>query len=250
MKNDQVSENINTKNLLEETINTVSKKSATITHMMYDGTSIVTFTNDAQIVNKWFNCDRSGDIPGKCANITYLMTIDSCIFPQFNQINFIDTPRRSMTIHNAGGSSDKSEALSMQYMNDLYGIIEFIPEMEVEYWIEYKICDYLMRYKGINIGVSVTRAITYPFKNEYTYDMAIHLLNKKLYGLIVARNAISDKHKFYKCILHIWCMTASVAYNLKKAHAEIIRCDINHTYDNVYIICTICPHEYIYTNFL
>lgn len=231
--------------LADETIVTheqilpVSEKPLIITHMIYDGTVIKTNVNDSHLVRKWFNND----------SVTYLITVDSCTFPQFDKINFIDTPRRSMTIQNAGGSSDKSEALSMQYMNDLYGITKFVPEMEVEYWIEYKICDYLMTYKNYNIGVSVTRAVAYPFTKEYTYDMATHLLNKKLYGLIVARNAISDKHKFYKCILHIWCMTPLAAYNIKKAHAEIIQQDVNHTYDNVYVICTICPHNYIYTNY-
>lgn len=215
------------------------KNKSSTTHLMNDGTIIITNSSDSHSIKKWFNEGM----------VKYLITSDSCTFPEFNDIEFIDTPKRSMTIHNAGGSSDKSEALSMQYMHDLYGVTKFIPEMEVEYWIEYKICDYLMRYKHENIGVSVTRAVAYPFTNEFTYDMSLALLNKKLYGLIVARNAISEKHKFHRCILHVWCMNQIAVQNLRKAYVTIMQHDANKSYDDVYVICSQCSHKFIYTNY-
>lgn len=189
-------------------------------------------------VEKW---KRNIDTP-------YLLTIDMCSFPAFDNIHLLGTPKRSLSIRNAGGSSEISEALSMQYMHYRFNVTNFIPEMEVDYWIESKICDYLMKYKNENIGVSVTRAVSYPFTVDYTYEMASTLLNKKLYGLIVARNSISEKHMFFRSILHIWCMNSQIAHTLKQAYHDIILSDVHKTYDNVYIICTVCPHLYIYNN--
>lgn len=213
-------------------------KSTNVTNLYDDGTTIISQIKDQAIVRKW----------KESSSVTYLLTIDSCTFPNFDQIAFIDTPRRSLSIKNAGGSSEISEALSMQYMYYRFNASRFIPEMEVDYWIESKICDYLMRCNNENFGVSVTRAVSYPFTQEFSYDSAFALLNKKLYGLIVARNSISDKHMFHRSILHIWCMTAHTAHNIRKAYDEIVRQDINRTYDNVFVICTVCPHVYIYNN--
>lgn len=211
----------------------------TATNIFKDGTIITLNSCDIPIVKEWYT-----------KGVPYFFTIDSCTFPNFDDIAFCDTPRRSMLIPNAGGSSDKSEALSMQYMNYLFGATQFVPEMEVSYWIESKICDYLMRLGKENFGVSVTRAVSYPFTSEYTYEQAMRLMDKKLYGLIVARNSISKKHKFMRSILHIWCISQEAAHVIKKAYHDIIKKDIHNTYDNVYVICSICPHKYIYTNFL
>lgn len=213
-------------------------ESTNVTNLYDDGTIIISPIKDQAIIRKW----------KESSSVTYLFTIDSCVFPNFDRIALIDTPKRSLSIRNAGGSSEISEALSMQYMYYRFNASRFIPEMEVDYWIESKICDYLMRCNNENFRVSVTRAISYPFTQEFSYESALALLNKKLYGLIVARNSISDKHMFHRSILHIWCMTVGTAYNIKKAHDEIVRLDTNHTYDNVFVICTVCPHVYIYNN--
>lgn len=180
----------------------------------------------------------------------YLCTIDLCLLPPFDKIDLAETPKRSLTIPNAGGSSEISEALSMQYMHDRFGANEFIPEKEVDYWIEYKMCDYIMVVNGVNVGVSVTRAVSYPFTNEFSYVQAASLLNKKLNGLIIARNAVNERHQFFMSILHIWCHTALAAQNLRKAYDYMINHDTDKVYNNIYIICTICPVMYIYTNHL
>jgi len=195
---------------------------------------------DSQIMRNWKN------------NIddTYLFTIDTCLFHKFQDIQFIDVAKRSMEIQNAGGSSEKSEALSMQYMYHMFGAKNFIPEMEVSYWVEYKICDFVMKLGKENIGVSVTRAINYPFNSEFTIEKSLWLLNKKLYGLIVARNCISKKHKFMRSILHIWCMNIQTANTIKIAYQEIIKKDVEKTYDNVYVICSICDQLCIYNNYI
>lgn len=202
-----------------------------------DGTYIKSQIVDTFAIEKWMN-----------NNIEYLCTIDWCNFPKYENINFSETPRRSMSIQNAGGASEISEALSMQYMCYLYNINIFVPEMEVEYWADYKKCDYVMSYHASNIGVSVTRAMNHPSKKEYTYDEAVILLNKKLYGLIIARNAVCKKHRFLKSILHVWCKNIDTANNVKKAYSDLINKDVGKTYSMVYVICTVCPNSCIYTN--
>lgn len=204
-----------------------------------DGTTITINISDLFIGRKWFRID-----------IDYLCTIDVCILPSFEKIHFSETPLRSMHIENAGGASEISEALSMQYMENVFNATGFVPEKEVDYWIEYKMCDYIMRVNDQNIGVSVTRAVTYPFDNEFTYEHAVRLLDKKLYGLIVAQESVNIKHQFFKSILHIWCYSAMSAQNIKKAHAELKLKDTSLTYDNIYVICSICHDKYIYTNHL
>jgi hypothetical protein len=155
----------------------------------------------------------------------------------------------SMEIPNAGGSSNISEALSMEYMAQVIGAKRFIPEMEVLYWIEASMCDFIMTDgQGENVGVSVTRAVRYPFNIEFTLDDARFLLNKKLYKLMVARNSISEEQSFFKSILHIWCHSKTAADNLEVAHSELIQSDTEGTYENVHVICTVCDKQYIYTN--
>jgi hypothetical protein len=148
-----------------------------------------------------------------------------------------------MVLPNAGGNSSISEALSMQYMFQKYGTCHFVAEMEIEYWILGKMCDYLLVLKDENIGVSVTRAVKYPFDIEFTYEDAEMLLHRKLFGLISARNCVSDKHAFYRSILHVWCLSYNTASYVKTAFEQL-----DNTYDNISVICTICTSMYVYTN--
>ena len=193
-----------------------------------------------EIVPLWTRSEDDGD---------YMFTIDTCSLPKFDEIKFMDVSIHSMDMPNAGGSSNISEALSMERMAAVYKAKKFVPEMEVCYWIESSMCDYLMTMEnGENVGVSVTRAIKYPYENEITLEDARFILQKKLYKLMVARNAISEEQSFYESILHIWCYTEEAAYNFDLAHRELIEEDIEKTYNRVYVICTISDREYIYSN--
>ena len=213
------------------------QRDVSVCRLLSNGTILRNFILDEFRIHQWFNREMD-----------YLCTIDYCCFPEFKEIHFSDQPLRSMCIPNAGGASEISEALSMQYMNYLFGVTEFIPEREVDYWIEYKMCDYLMQLKDFNVGVSVTRAVLYPFQTEFTYDHAVALLKRKLYGLIIARNTVNLRHQFFKSILHIWCYSELTAINLRKAYQDLVNDDANKTYATIYVICSICSNQYIYTN--
>lgn len=180
--------------------------------------------------------------------------IDKCVLPsRFSSICFVETAKRSMQINNAGGSSNISEALSMQYMHWRRGASGFVPEKEAKYFIDYKMVDYLMVIKGEMIGVSVTRAVSYPFEIEFSLERARLLVNKKLYGLVVARECICEEHCFVKCILHVWCMTIGAARNVETAFNELVAVDMAPggpmSYEDVSLVCTICTDRYIYTNY-
>lgn len=174
------------------------------------------------------------------------------IYPNpFSDLHLVREARYSLDIPNAGGSSDVSEALSMQYMHNRFGARDFIPEMDVPYWIEYKMCDFLATFGNEWVGVSVTRAVPYPFDTgEYTLEKATNLLQRKLYGLIVAREAIMEDYGFSRSILHVWCYNSKIANLIEAAHNAIAVNDAksHRTYDQVHVICTICPYKYVYTN--
>jgi len=75
-------------------------------------------------------------------------------------------------------------------------------------------------------------------------------LDKKLNGLIVSRNAVNDRHQFFKSILHVWCSTKEGAENIQKAYQNLIINDMDKTYSTIYVICTVCLEDYIYTNYV
>lgn len=157
--------------------------------------------------------------------------------------------RRSLTTANAGGKSVLSEMLSMQYFSQVLRAEAILLENEVEYWIDYKMVDYVCTVNGVRVGVSVTRAMSYPNPDRFTYACARDLLNKKLYGLIVSRNSVAAQHTFFKSVLHVWCQTPRIAALVKRAYEEIdvssYGLDIRGV---VILLLTVCPQNYIYTD--
>jgi hypothetical protein len=177
---------------------------------------------------------------------------DSLIPVAFNKLYLPRAARRSLTIQNAGGSSNLSEALSIYYMRNRFKGSGFVLEKEMRYWIDYKMCDFLVNIYGQRFGVSVTRAFGYPTSKNYTEQSAYNLLIKKLDGLILARHCISEEHSFTRCILHIWSDSAKVTDFLMKAYINIQKDDptFYKTIMDVIVIITTCSERYIYTNTL
>jgi hypothetical protein len=156
---------------------------------------------------------------------------------------------RSLDAENAGGKSEISEAYSIDHLSRLFGSFQTILEMEVRYWARYKMVDYILKLpSGSRLGVSVTRAMT---RSDllYTRDDAVRLLNKKLKGLIVSRNAVVRDHSFFHSVLHIWAPSQHVADLIQ----DVIRCkDVDleelELVGSMDIWITVCGHSEIYTN--
>ena len=156
---------------------------------------------------------------------------------------------RSLTAVNAGGKSVLSEMLSMQYFSQVYSAESILLEKEVEYWVESKMVDYVCSVKGVRVGVSVTRAMSYPTPDKFNMEYARELLNKKLYGLIVSRNAVTAKHTFFKSVLHVWCQTTKIASYVKRAYEEMDLNDYGLDVKGVVVLLlTVCDESYVYTD--
>jgi hypothetical protein len=54
----------------------------------------------------------------------------------------------------------------------------------------------------------------------FTEEDAVRLLQKKITGLIVARDSVVPEHSFYQSVLHIWTPTVAIAKTLTRALAE------------------------------
>jgi hypothetical protein len=216
----------------------IGNTSSDISVSCYDNTTITTFMSDNNVIHEWFDTD----------NILYICTRDTCILPTFNNIRFNDKIRKSMQTQNAGGSSEISEAISMLYMQERFHAHNFIPEMEVQYYRESKICDYVMNIEKTRIGVSVTRAMAYPPQKAISSEFAFSLLHKKLIGIIVAKRSVTNKHSFSSSIVHIWCKTSLDADVVMEEYNKIINNDIYNLYAGIYIICSVCASKFIYTN--
>jgi hypothetical protein len=212
--------------------------SGMFTEMYRDGSAISSHYIDKKSVNSWMH----GDI------FTYLFTFDFCYFPGINQMGMPSEIKRTLDVRNAGGSSELSETLSMYYMYLKFKASNFIPEMEVDYQIQSHICDYLMNINETKIGVSVTRALCYPFGENIPYDFATSLLYKKLIGIITAKKSVSRSHQFDTSVIHVWCNSWITAQIIREAFTMIIKDDLYGLFENIYIVCSVCHANFIYTN--
>jgi hypothetical protein len=116
---------------------------------------------------------------------------------------------------NAGGSSLFSEVFAFEIL----ARCELAALVATETQIAYddpasKRADLLVSIDGTPIGVSVTRAVTYPFGNAYTPGAATTLLTKKLDDIEAARqHAVSDQH---------WDTSLLAALAYDSQHADVL----------------------------
>ncbi|KDO30719.1 hypothetical protein SPRG_04621 [Saprolegnia parasitica CBS 223.65] len=144
---------------------------------------------------------------------------------------------------NAGGNSIVSEALSMQYMHELLGAFDVVTEMRIKYWSEnWKKVDYLCSLApDCRIAVSVTRAMKFPDPAAWTASDAMHLLTKKLFGLVVARAGVCKAQRYTKSILHIWCQTDAIAASIASVYEAVVT-ELCIT-ENVVLVATVAAAE-------
>jgi hypothetical protein len=203
-----------------------------------DGTTLNTFPIDRDIIQMWING----------GTVSYLFTFDTCCFPDFTDLQLPEEIERSLVVRNAGGMSDLSETFSMYYMSLKFGASHFTPEMEVNYQFDSCLCDYIMTLNDRSVGVSVTRAMSYPIDNDVTIESMRTLLSKKLNGIIVAKKRVDIRNQFDSCVIHVWCKSWTDAQSVREAYRSIVEGDIYGLYGNIYVICTICLNRFIYTN--
>jgi hypothetical protein len=114
---------------------------------------------------------------------------------------------------NAGGSSLYSEVFAYEILQRCELATLLKTETEILYDVEGKKADLLVEIDGHKIGVSVTRAVTFPFGSPYTLEAATTLIDRKLDDILLARDAANVADRWEKSML------ATLAYDLQ--HAEV-----------------------------
>jgi hypothetical protein len=114
---------------------------------------------------------------------------------------------------NAGGSSVYSEVFAFEVLHRCELAALIATENEIEYDVEGKKADLLVEIDGHRIGVSVTRAVTFPFGDPYTLEAATELIDRKLDDILLARANAREDYRWGKSML------ALLAYDAQ--HAEV-----------------------------
>lgn len=146
-----------------------------------------------------------GTITGSCGVITEALLdgttptwIDSTL--DFMSNRYDDPAERSMLTAggvqlildgNAGGSSVYSEVFAFEWLARCEGATLGKSENQIEYDVEGKKADILVEIDGRDVGVSVTRAMTFPFGNPYQLSAALSLIERKLDDLQLATMQVS-----------------------------------------------------------
>jgi hypothetical protein len=113
----------------------------------------------------------------------------------------------------AGGSSLYSEVFAFEWLArcELATLIK--TETEIVYDIEGKKADILVEIDGRRVGVSVTRAVMFPFGTDYTLQAATTLIERKLDDLQLATMQVSMNDRWTTQMLSV------LAYNAQ--HAQV-----------------------------
>lgn len=115
---------------------------------------------------------------------------------------------------NAGGSSVWSEVFSFEVLTRCDRAELLKTETEIVYDTAGKITDLLIDIDDRKVGVSVTRAVRFPFDDPYTPEAATELLSDKLADIPLSSANVSEQDRWVKQILHI------IAY--APGHAEVL----------------------------
>ena len=123
---------------------------------------------------------------------------------------------------NAGGSSLLSEVFAFEVLARCEGAQLTKTETEIVYTdAQGKITDLLVHTGGLPIGVSVTRAVAFPFDDPYTVAQARALLEQKLQGVLDSTANVTAADGWQKQILSVIAYAPEHADALAVAWAAI-----------------------------
>jgi hypothetical protein len=147
---------------------------------------------------------------------------------------------------NAGGSSGFSEIFAFEELASCETASLLHTETEITYDTVGKITDLEVTLGGEKIGVSVTRAQTYPLGTPYTVSAANTLLTKKLGDIKMSTANVSDADQWRKQILAILAWDTQAADTFAQAWAMV---DASVKADTLVVITTTEGDDtFIYTN--
>lgn len=104
---------------------------------------------------------------------------------------------------NAGGSSGFSEIFAFEQLArcELAGLLK--TETEIVYDTQGKITDILVEIDGHKIGVSVVRAVMFPFGTPYTLDAATTIIQRKLEDIQASSMNVAAQDRWVKQVLAV-----------------------------------------------
>lgn len=118
-----------------------------------------------------------------------------------------------ISVPNAGGSSVLSEVFAFEWLARCEGATLLKTETEIVYDVVGKKADILVEIDGRKVGVSVTRAMTFPIGNPYTLADATALFDRKLDDIQLATTAVSAADR--------WTKQMVVALAIDAQHAQV-----------------------------
>lgn len=122
---------------------------------------------------------------------------------------------------NAGGSSGLSEVFAYEQLArcELADLLK--TETEIVYDVTGKITDLEVSIDGHKVGVSVTRAVAYPFGDPYTLETATTLITRKLSDIQLSTANVSQEDRWDKQILSVLAWDDTAANTVFQAWTNI-----------------------------
>lgn len=199
-----------------------------------------TFVVSESIFNRWNlrKWIQSSSLNGVA--FQYLK-MNTKVTPKDVLADFTDETKRMYNTPNAGGTSIWSECLSLEVLHTSQQASLVKTEMEIIYDCESKITDFECSLLGHTIGVSVTRVIDFGalmghrHKSVFSCAEVRRLLEKKLKGIIVSSDCVSENNKWEKQILHVFVNTKETARALLQQYYMLS----NEFKHNTFIIITL-----------
>lgn len=160
--------------------------------------------------------DAVGVVTGECGELddTELLSDSSfhfrnaidlgTMFGPSQEMRLSDGAREILAEGTAGGSSGLSEAFAFEVLHRCEGAALVKTETEIVYDpAGSDKTDILVEIDGHRIGVSVTRAVGFPFDAPYLVDRAQMLLERKLMSILESTMNVVAADAWIKQILHV-----------------------------------------------
>ncbi len=147
---------------------------------------------------------------------------------------------------NAGGSSGLSEVFAYEELERCEHAMLLKTETEIGYDTAGKITDLEVAISGHKLGVSVTRAVAYPFGQPYTLTAASTLITRKLQDIQASTANVSAADRWEKQILAVLAWDDQAADIVAQAWGAA---DAQTKADTIVVLTvTSGDDQFIYTN--
>jgi hypothetical protein len=147
---------------------------------------------------------------------------------------------------NAGGSSGLSEIFAYEQLARCEHATLLKTETQIVYSTTGKITDMEVEMDGQKVGVSVTRAQTYPLGMTYTLDTATTLITRKLNDIQTSTADVSAGDRWSKQILAILAWDSAAADTMAQAWTML---SASVKADTIVVITTTDGDDtFVYTN--